>query len=210
MKKKISLFLLLSLALLFGCQKEILTENSEPTLSGSASSHDYSTNGWDMHIDADGQGNASITSSVSSRPAAPGDAFIVLGPGAELVNVAGPVFQAPSTNGSTTNYEQMVFPSGGGIYWAVPFDGAKQPVRIDASLKAGPIIGISNCLCTGTSSPACYATQGGGCQTFVCNWCGRIIIIIIRSSNTVVFQGDAEPVALVKAIRIIRNGVAYQ
>ncbi|MFN8396822.1 MAG: hypothetical protein U0176_19510 [Bacteroidia bacterium] len=209
MKKKISLFLLLSLALLFGCQKEVLTENSEPTLSGDVSSHDYSTNGWDMHVDMDGHGGAVITSDVSSRPAASGDEFVILGPGAERLDVEGPSFQRTSANGDDIDFQEILMPAGQ-TYWAVPFNGRSQPVRIDGDVQARPIIGISSCLCTGSPSPACYPTGGLGCQTFVCNWCGRIIVIINRALNTTVFQGDAEPVVVIQADRLVRNGVAYQ
>ncbi len=92
----------------------------------------------------------------------------------------------------------------------MPFDNKQAPIKIVDAGRAIIIIGVSGCKCAGVGSSGCYSTGGLGCNTYVCNYCTRDVIIIIVRGMAQASVGVDSPYTIVAADRIDYNGVRYQ
>lgn len=207
--QKTSLLLFTSATLLTACQPEVTpTETGEPTVSARLES--FTSRGYDMTVGLNSNNTATITTSASSTPASSGDEIIKFASNVTGIGLSGDVYKGTDAAGNPADYELLDTPTDNRTYWAVPFDNKQAPVKIMEAGRPIIIIGASGCKCSGVGSSGCYSTGGLGCNTYVCNYCTRDIIIIIIRGMSQAFVGTDSPYTIVAADRVDYNGVRYQ
>jgi hypothetical protein len=211
MYKKIVWSVFLALVILSACQKvELPEEAAGPSLTGEEAIYDYSTNGFDMHVVEDENGNVEITTSVSARQPEDGDPYLVKSIGAEGVELGTTTFEDPAGSGET--FTQLDFPAGSGTYWAVPFDPTLEPVKIEEVGGVYTIkFGLGPCKCMGFTGPNCIMWGVFGCKKLGCASCGRKSIMINTAAhpNLIVQAATGSPYAVFEKDHIKKNGVDY-
>ena len=207
--QKTSLLVFTSATLLTACQQEVAPiETGTPTVS--ARLETFTSRGYDMTVGLNANNTATITTSASSTPASSGDEIIKFASNVTGIGLSGDVYKGTDAAGNPADYELLDTPTDNRTYWAVPFDNKQAPVKIVDAGRPIIIIGASGCKCSGVGSSGCYSTGGLGCNTFVCNYCTRDIIIIIIRGMSQAFVGTDSPYTIVAADRIDYNGVRYQ
>lgn len=207
--QKTSLLLFTSATLLTACQQEVApTETGEPTVS--ARLENFTSRGYDMTVGLNANNTATITTAPSASAPSSGDEIVQFASNVTGIGLTGDIFKGTDGAGDPADYELLSTPTDSRTYWAVPFDSKQAPIKIAEAGRAIIIIGVSGCKCSGVGSSGCYSTGGLGCNTYVCNYCTRDVIIIIVRGMAQASVGTDSPYTIVAADRIDYNGVRYQ